>query len=51
MDEVATREVPLPGILAKSQALAQLVADGLVNLRRKGSRFLWRISVWRCRKR
>jgi len=51
MDEVATREIPLPGLLAKSQALAQLVTDGLVNLRRKGSRFLWRITVWRCRKR
>jgi tRNA A58 N-methylase Trm61 len=50
MDEVASREVPLPGLLARSQALAQLVSDGLVNLRRKGSRFLWRISVWRCRK-
>jgi SAM-dependent methyltransferase len=50
MDEVATREFPLPGLLAKSQALAQLVTDGLVNLRRKGSRLLWRITVWRCRK-
>jgi hypothetical protein len=50
MDEVATRELPLPGLIAKSQALAQLVAEGLVNLRRKGSRLLWRITVWRCRK-
>ena len=30
--------------------LEQLVADGLVNLRRKGSRLLWRITVWRCRR-
>jgi SAM-dependent methyltransferase len=51
MDQVVTRELPLPGLLAKSQALAQLVTDGLVNLRRKGSRLLWRITVWRCRKR
>ncbi len=50
MDEVVSREVPLPGLLAKSQALAQLVTEGLVNLRRKGSRLLWRISVWRCRR-
>jgi tRNA A58 N-methylase Trm61 len=50
MDEVASREVPLPGLLARSQALAQLVTEGLVNLRRKGSRLLWRITVWRCRK-
>ena len=50
MDEVVSRELPLPGLLAKSQALAQLVADGLVNLRRKGSRLLWRITVWRCRR-
>jgi SAM-dependent methyltransferase len=50
MDEIVTRELPLPSILAKSQALAQLVAEGLVNLRRRGSRLLWRITVWRCRK-
>jgi hypothetical protein len=50
MDEVVSRELPLPGLIAKSQALAQLVADGLVNLRRKGSRLLWRITVWRCRR-
>ena len=50
MDQVATREFPLPGLLAKSQALAQLVTDGLVNLRRRGSRLLWKLTVWRCRK-
>jgi len=50
IDELVTREIPLPGLLARSQALAQLVADGLVNLRRKGSRLLWRITVWRCRR-
>jgi len=50
MDEVVTREFPLPGLLAKSQALAQLVTEGLVNLRRKGSRLLWKLTVWRCRK-
>jgi protein-L-isoaspartate O-methyltransferase len=50
MDEVASREFPLPGLLAKSQALAQLVADGLINLRRRGSRLLWKLTVWRCRR-
>ena len=51
MDQIVTRELPLPNLLAKSQALAQLVAEGLVNLRRRGSRLLWRITVWRCRRR
>jgi SAM-dependent methyltransferase len=51
MDQVASRELPLPGLLAKSQTVAQLLAEGLVNLRRVGSRMLWRITVWRCRKR
>jgi release factor glutamine methyltransferase len=50
MDEVVSREIPLPGLLAKSQALAQMVADGLINLRRKGSRLLWKLTVWRCRR-
>jgi SAM-dependent methyltransferase len=51
MDEVVSRELPLPTLIARSQALAQLVAEGLVNLRRRGTRLLWRITVWRCRKR
>jgi precorrin-6B methylase 2 len=48
---VAQRELPLPDIMAKSKALARLLAEGLVNLRRRGSRLLWRVTVWRCVRR
>jgi hypothetical protein len=48
---VAQRELPLPDIMAKSKALARLLGEGLVNLRRRGSRLLWRVTVWRCVRR
>ena len=48
LHEVVSREFPLPSLLAKSHALAQLVADGLIRLRQRGSRLLWRLTVWRC---
>jgi hypothetical protein len=25
-----------------------MMADGLLNLRERGSRLLWRLSIWRC---
>jgi SAM-dependent methyltransferase len=48
IDEVTQREFPLPGLVARSRALAQLMADGLVRLRQRGSRLLWRLAIWRC---
>jgi precorrin-6B methylase 2 len=46
--EVAEREFPLPGLVARSKAVAQLMADGLIRLRQRGSRLLWRLAIWRC---
>lgn len=48
IDEVSQREFPLPGLVARSKALAQLMADGLIRLRQRGSRVLWRLAIWRC---
>lgn len=45
---VAERELPLPDAVAKSSAVGRLMADGLLNLRRRGSRLLWKLSIWRC---
>jgi SAM-dependent methyltransferase len=42
------REFPLPGLVAKSKALARMMADGLITLRQRGSRFLWQLAIWRC---
>lgn len=48
--EVAEREFPLPALLAGSRAVARLMSDGLLRLRQRGSRLLWRLAIWRCRR-
>jgi protein-L-isoaspartate O-methyltransferase len=45
---IAEREFPLPNLVAQSKKVARLLSDGLISLRQKGSRFLWRLSIWRC---
>jgi hypothetical protein len=50
LDEVAEREFPLPGIVARSKVVAHLMADGLIRLRQRGSRLLWRLAIWRCQR-
>jgi hypothetical protein len=51
MEPLAEREFPLPALVAGSKAVGRLMADGLVALRRRGSRLLWRLAVWRCVRR
>lgn len=47
--EVAVeRHFPLPELLARSAAVARLLSDGVIDLQRRGSRWLWRLRVWRC---
>lgn len=48
MEQVLEREFPLPDVLAKSKEVGRMVAQGLVSLRTRGSRVLWRLSIWRC---
>ncbi|HVM11049.1 MAG TPA: 50S ribosomal protein L11 methyltransferase [Actinomycetota bacterium] len=48
---LAEREFPLPALVARSKALAKLMADGLLTLRERGSRLLWRLAIWRCERR
>jgi len=48
IEQVLEREFPLPDVVARSKEIARLVGQGLVNLRTRGSRVLWRLSVWRC---
>lgn len=48
LQRVLEREFPLPDVVAGSKAVARMVADGLLKLRRRGTRLLWRLSVWRC---
>jgi len=48
MESVIEREFPLPDLVAKAQATARLVKDGLLKLHRRGSRMLWDLRIWRC---
>ena len=48
LEEVTEREFPLPGIVARSKAVARLMGQGLLQLRQRGTRLLWRLAIWRC---
>jgi SAM-dependent methyltransferase len=46
--EIARQEFPLPGLVARSKEVARLMTAGLIRLRQRGSRLLWRLAIWRC---
>ena len=48
LQSLTSKEFPLPDVVAKSKAVAQMMKDGIVDLRARGSRLLWRLQVWRC---
>ncbi|MBI3648150.1 MAG: 50S ribosomal protein L11 methyltransferase [Actinobacteria bacterium] len=48
MVSVIEREFPLPDIVGKSLAVARMMKDGLLSLHKRGSRWLWRLQIWRC---
>jgi SAM-dependent methyltransferase len=48
MESVISREFPLPDIVGKSVAVARMMKEGLLSLHRRGSRWLWRLQIWRC---
>jgi SAM-dependent methyltransferase len=48
MTPIVEREFPLPDLVGKSVAAARMMKEGLVNLHKRGSRFLWRLQIWRC---
>jgi release factor glutamine methyltransferase len=48
LEPLAEREFPLPALVARSKTMARMVTDGLVRLRQRGSRMLWRLAIWRC---
>jgi methylase of polypeptide subunit release factors len=48
MEPVLEREFPLPDLVAKAQATARLMKEGLLSLHKRGSRMLWSLRIWRC---
>lgn len=45
---LVVREFPLAPALAGSPAVQRLVDEGTLEMRRRGSRLVWRLTVWRC---
>jgi precorrin-6B methylase 2 len=48
LEVVLERNFPLPDMVLGSKAVGRLIADGVVNLSKRGSRLLWRLRVWLC---
>lgn len=48
MRAVATRNFPLPDVVTRAREVADLVANGVIRLSRKGSRLFWRLTIWHC---
>jgi precorrin-6B methylase 2 len=42
------REFPLPTTVARSPAVQRLVDEGTLDMRQRGTRLVWRLTVWRC---
>lgn len=50
LEALAVREFPLAPAVAGSAAVQRLVSEGTLDMRRRGSRLIWRLTVWRCRR-
>ena len=48
LQSLIQREFPLPDVVARSKEVAQMMQEGLVSFRQRGSRLLWRLQIWRC---
>ena len=46
VQERISRAIPLPGNLMAGRALPALVREGIVELKERGSRYLWKAQVW-----
>jgi hypothetical protein len=49
LQSLLSREFPLPDVVAKSKAVAEMMREGVLDLRERGSRLLWRLQIWRCK--
>ncbi len=46
LQRLLEREFPLPDVVARSKAVAQMMKDGILDLRTRGSRLLWSLRIW-----
>jgi precorrin-6B methylase 2 len=45
---LAVREFPLATTLARSPAVQRLIEEGTLAMRQRGTRLVWRLTIWRC---
>lgn len=48
MQPVARRDFPLPQAVTRDRDVARLIDEGVIPLTRRGSRYTWRLTIWRC---
>lgn len=48
LTELIERRIPLPGQLADTEELRQLMRDEVIRLAQRGSRLIWNARVWEC---
>lgn len=48
LELVVERHFPLPDVIAHSKAVTRMITDGIVELKQRGSRMVWRLRVWCC---
>lgn len=48
LHQLAVREFPLPTTVTRARSVQRLVDDGVLDLRPRGTRLVWRLTVWRC---
>lgn len=47
LQRLLERDFPLPDVVARSKAVAQMMKEGILDLRARGSRLLWSLRIWR----
>jgi hypothetical protein len=48
VEKLSERQFPLPGEVVQEPGVVDLIDEGIVRLTQRGSRQLWKLSIWRC---
>lgn len=48
MQPVAERHFPLPQAVSQDPRVARLIDEGILTLTKRGSRYMWRLTIWCC---
>ncbi|MDP9226152.1 MAG: 50S ribosomal protein L11 methyltransferase [Actinomycetota bacterium] len=48
LEVVLERHFPLPDLVGRSEVFTRMMASGLVAIKQRGTRMLWRLRIWCC---